>query len=106
MSDLTLNRHGRVAEVLLSRNALNTLSPVFVADIDRLLDELAGDDSVGALVLGSSSEKFFSAGWDLPELLTLDEAGFRDFYRSFNAMSLKLASLGARDPALELDQRQ
>ncbi len=95
MTDLTLDHHGRVAELTLSRNALNTLSPIFVAEIDRVLDELEGDDSVGALVLGSSSPKFFSAGWDLPELLELDEDGFRAFYRRFNSMSVKLAGLSA-----------
>jgi enoyl-CoA hydratase len=93
MSDLTLERHGRVAELSLSRNSLNTLSPIFVAEIDRVLDELADDDTVGALVLGSASSKFFSAGWDLPELLELDAEGFLAFYRRFNSMSAKLAGL-------------
>lgn len=93
MSDLKLERHGRVAELTLSRNSLNTLSPTFVAEIDRVLDELAGDDTAGALVLGSASAKFFSAGWDLPELLELDAEGFLAFYRRFNSTSAKLAGL-------------
>lgn len=95
MLNLNFERHGRVAELVLSRNALNTLSPIFVAEIDRTLDELAEDENVGALVLRSDSPKFFSAGWDLPELLELDEEGFLAFYQRFNFMSLKLASLPA-----------
>lgn len=94
MADLNLVRTGRVAELRLQRNSLNSLSPGFVVEIASSLRELGADDSVGALVLSSSAPRFFSAGWDLPELLQLPEEDFRSFYQGFVSMSLGLATLG------------
>ena len=45
------------------------------------------------LVLGSSNEKFFSIGFDLPELFDLNRDDFRDFFRLFNQVCLNLYTL-------------
>lgn len=92
MGDLKLQRHGRVVLLSLARNSLNTLSPAFVAELRTALAEVARDDAVGALILASEAEKFFSAGWDLPVVLDLDPADMRSFYRSFSDLVVDLAT--------------
>lgn len=92
MAEVEVHRHGRVAELRLTRNALNTISPSLVGELQEALHGLDGDTSAGAMVLASDAAKFFSAGWDLPELLKLDEGAFREFYRSFNALTVRLAA--------------
>jgi enoyl-CoA hydratase/carnithine racemase len=93
MADLTLEHHGRIAEMRLHRNALNTLSPGFVRELLDALGGLAADAGVGAVVVSSSAPKFFSAGWDLPELLRLDREGFLESYRAFVDLTIRLAAL-------------
>ena len=79
MRGLRIHRHGSVGEVLLARNAVNSLDPQLVNDLASSLAELATESGVHALVLGSAEEKFFSGGWDLPHLLELDRAGVTAF---------------------------
>jgi enoyl-CoA hydratase len=92
MSHLKVQRSGRVAEVVMARNALNTLSPDFVDELRACLRGLSEDDSVGALVLASGAEKFFSAGWDLPQLTKLSRADMASFLRAFNSLTVEMAT--------------
>jgi enoyl-CoA hydratase/carnithine racemase len=48
---------------------------------------------VRSLVLGSSNDKFFSIGFDIPQLFDLHREDFRFFYRAFNRMCLDLYTL-------------
>ncbi|MBW1748495.1 MAG: enoyl-CoA hydratase/isomerase family protein, partial [Deltaproteobacteria bacterium] len=49
--------------------------------------------TVRGLVLGSSNEKFFSIGLDIPDLYPLDREDFRDFLRVFNRVCMDLYTL-------------
>ena len=62
-----------------------------------LLDELADilrdsrvKDEVKSLVITSSNDKFFSIGFNLPELLSLNKDAFCEFYLKFNRMCIDL----------------
>ncbi|HBA34605.1 MAG TPA: enoyl-CoA hydratase, partial [Gammaproteobacteria bacterium] len=57
--------------------ALNALSNGLMDDLTAGLNELEGDDSIGAIVL-TGSEKAFAAGADIKEMQT---KGYMDVYK-------------------------
>jgi enoyl-CoA hydratase len=65
---ILVDRKNRVAVITLNRpKALNALNAQVLADITSALDDFAGDDSVGAVVL-TGSERAFAAGADIKEM--------------------------------------
>ena len=58
-----------VAVLTLDRPRANAISPELIEDLRRALRE-----SAGAPAVVSSSQKIFSAGWDLPLLVGRDRA--------------------------------
>lgn len=93
MKQLEVRQHGHVAEILLARNAINSIDPALVDELARTAGDLADDRGIHAIVLGSTQEKFFSAGWDLPELLAKDRAAVSDFVAAFNRLTVELSCL-------------
>jgi enoyl-CoA hydratase/carnithine racemase len=74
---VVVRRHGRVAEVSLSRVAAhNALSSAMMTELAGRLGELAGDDVVRAVVLSSAAPTVFCVGADLKERARLDLDGF------------------------------
>lgn len=69
---------GGIRELRLARPPVNALNPELVATLLEAVRS-AQDDGTEALVL-SGREGLFSAGLDLPELLTLDADGMRAFW--------------------------
>lgn len=68
-----------ILELRLARPPVNALNPALLAELDAALQQaMAG--SARAVVL-SGSEGMFSAGLDVPELLTLDQDGMREFWQ-------------------------
>lgn len=64
---IKLERMPGVAHVILNRpECLNAINALMIVELSRLLDELAADDSVGAIVL-SGAGRAFSPGMDLKE---------------------------------------
>ncbi|MDT8439608.1 MAG: enoyl-CoA hydratase/isomerase family protein [Wenzhouxiangellaceae bacterium] len=84
-----LEHQDRIRELRLARAPVNALNPDLIA---RLLQAVrsAADDDVSALVL-SGRPGLFSAGLDVPELLTLDRAGMTAFWRDLFALLEALA---------------
>jgi enoyl-CoA hydratase len=63
-----LERRGAVGLVTLNRpQALNALSAALIRDLGAALDELEGDDAIGAIVI-TGSDKAFAAGADIKEM--------------------------------------
>jgi enoyl-CoA hydratase len=59
---------GRVGIVRLNRpNALNALNAQLIEDMRSALDQLEGDDGIGAIVI-TGSDKAFAAGADIKEM--------------------------------------
>jgi 3,2-trans-enoyl-CoA isomerase len=88
---ITTIEHEEVRELRLSRPPANALSPELIAALKRAVEE-APDQGVGALVL-SGSPGMFSAGLDVPLLLTLDRAAMAEMWRDFYALLRTLAHL-------------
>jgi enoyl-CoA hydratase len=80
-ANILLERRGPVGIVTLNRpQALNALNAALIADLGAALDDLEGDEQIGAIVL-TGSDKAFAAGADIKEMAdkTYIEAYRQDF---------------------------
>lgn len=89
---LDIQNHGKIRELQLARPPVNALNPTLV-QVLRQAVEAAPSEDVHGLIL-SGGEKVFSAGLDLPELLTLDRAAMHAFWTEF----FRLCAVLARSP--------
>lgn len=83
------NHADGIREIKLARAPVNALNPKI---IDQLLDAIqsSAQDGTRAIVL-SGSPGLFSAGLDVPELLTMDADGMRAFWADLFALLEALA---------------
>jgi enoyl-CoA hydratase/carnithine racemase len=93
MSMIAVDYQDTVAIVRLSRGATNVLDLELVNELGELLERIEHDASASALVLGSGNEKFFSIGFDIPNLFGLSRRDFETFFAEFNRVCLKLYTL-------------
>jgi len=82
--------HGAVRELRLDRPPANALSPQLIVALREAV-ESAPQDGVRALVL-SGAPGMFSAGLDVPLLLTLDREAMAAVWRDFYALLRALAA--------------
>jgi len=87
---IEIEREGEVAIIKLNRSVTNPLNLKFLWQISKKLGELKSDTSVRSIVLSSSNNKFFSIGFDIPELYELERTEMKDFYTTFNRLSIEL----------------
>jgi 3,2-trans-enoyl-CoA isomerase len=87
---ITIQDHGPVRELRLSRPPANALSPELVDALAAALEQ-APHDGARALVL-SGAPGLFSGGLDVPLLLTLDRAGILSMWRNFYRLLHGLAA--------------
>jgi 3,2-trans-enoyl-CoA isomerase len=89
--------HGAVRELRLDRPPANALSPELIVALTRAV-ESAAPDGARALVLSGSRGRF-SAGLDVPLLLTLDRPAiatlWRDLYELLRALALSPIPIAA-----------
>ncbi len=93
MSDTDLllreDKPGGIAIVTLNRAPVNALSPALLMEFGALMDQLAADDAVRAVVIRSAF-KVFSAGLDLKEAQGFDLAAQRAVVEGLNTGFLRL----------------
>ena len=87
---ISIDRHGNVAIVKLERGVTNALNLGLVRGLADTLEKLKQDSGVRSVVLRSANDKFFSIGFDIPELYELREEAFERFYRAFNETCMDL----------------
>jgi len=90
MDTMRVEREGKVAIAVLDNGVINAIGPDLVAELSETLQDLRGDDSVGAVILTSANDKFFSIGLEIPALLQLSKPDFRNFYKAFNRLCIDL----------------
>jgi enoyl-CoA hydratase/carnithine racemase len=74
----------------LNSGPANPIGSKLVDELSRSLTEIKG--TARAMVL-CGGEKFFSAGFDLPELLNFHRPAMADFFETFNHLCLELLTL-------------
>ena len=60
-----LEKEGRVGRIVLDRPPANSYDYAFLRELASTIDEARADEDIHAVVVTSSSEKFFSAGADV-----------------------------------------
>jgi enoyl-CoA hydratase/carnithine racemase len=86
---ITPIEHGAVQELRINRPPANALSPKLIIDLRKNIQSCAADGA-GAVVL-SGLPGMFSAGLDVPLLLTLDRSRMDQVWREFYALLESLA---------------
>lgn len=82
-----------LAIVKLAHGITNALNLELVRELATTIERLSADPKVRALILSSTNEKFFSIGFDIPELYELPQEDFHEFYETFNHTCLALYTL-------------
>lgn len=83
MDHIVIERHERVAVARMNRGKANPINRQLIEDLFKAFGALEQDDTVGAVVLASASEKIFCAGFDMDEVFAYDRPGMRDFFGRF-----------------------
>lgn len=78
---LNITKHDAITEIQLARPPVNALNLDLLHAIQGALAEAVRDGARGIVLSGTQG--MFSAGVDVPALLTRDRAGVREFWREF-----------------------
>jgi enoyl-CoA hydratase/carnithine racemase len=90
---VNLEAIGPVALIRLNHGVTNPIGMRLVSELSGLIREVRDRSDLQSLVLSSASEKFFSIGFDIPNLIDAGEAEFAAFFRAFNHVCLDLYTL-------------
>jgi enoyl-CoA hydratase/carnithine racemase len=77
----------------LDHSKTNAINLDLVKALTQTIQEVKTDPEITSLVLTSTSDKFFSIGFDIPTLINLSRSEFENFYLAFNLMCLDLYTL-------------
>ncbi|MCK4943316.1 MAG: enoyl-CoA hydratase/isomerase family protein [Candidatus Aminicenantes bacterium] len=87
---LKIEYQDSIAVVKLNRGVTNALNPELVDELQKAILDLKFKNQIRAMVLTSSNDKFFSIGFDIPQLIELSQEDFQLYYQKFNQMCLAL----------------
>ena len=90
MEKVKIEEHVDVALLRLDNKVSNAISTTMVENLSDTVNRIKGE--FRGLVL-AGGDKFFSIGFNLPELLKLDRSGMTDFFYSFNKVVLDIFTL-------------
>lgn len=84
------HRHGSVHELRLARPPVNALDPALCGELRAAVDAAVAHGAHGLVLSGGP--RVFSAGLDVPHLLTLSPASLRDAWQAFFDLARTLAA--------------
>jgi len=87
---IDLQYHDKVAVMKLDHGVTNAINLEIINELAKVLKAVKTDTKVHALVLSSTNDKFFSIGFDIPQLYNLSKEDFRLFYERFNETCMEL----------------
>jgi len=90
---LKIDYDGQVAVVRLNRGVTNAINGDLVTELAAAVRQVSEQPDIRALVLASANEKFFSIGWDIPQLIGFEKREFADFFARYNRACLDLYTL-------------
>ena len=82
-----------VAIIRLAKSVTNPIGMQLVNDLSAKVREARDDPEVHAVMLTGESDRFFSIGLDIPELIDYDKDEFTQFFRLFDQLCIELYSL-------------
>lgn len=94
-ANIRLEKRPPLAVITLDRpQVLNALNAATLAELDAVLDELAGDASIRAILLTGAGDRAFAAGADIRELAPLTAEQGRAFALRGQAVFRKIETMG------------
>jgi enoyl-CoA hydratase/carnithine racemase len=93
MNLLEINRYDEVVLARLNHGVTNAINLEMVYELKETVEQVRSDSAVRALVFASANEKFFSIGFDIPQLFAFSQEEFKSFFRAFNQVCLDLYTL-------------
>ena len=90
MNFLDVSVESGVSIARMSKDVTNAIDLELVRGLSQYLNEAKDDERISGLVLTSANEKFFSIGFDIPNLIGLERDDFMEFYRAFNRLCIDL----------------
>lgn len=82
-------RQDGIATVALARGKVNALNETMVDDIKETLNDMKHDKSIKVIIL-TGQGKFFSFGFDVPELLNYSKEAFTRYLNKFSDLCTSL----------------
>lgn len=82
-----------VAIIRLAKSLTNPIGMQLVNDLSAKVREARDDPEVHAVMLTGESDRFFSIGLDIPELIDYDKDKFAQFFRLFDQLCIDLYAL-------------
>jgi enoyl-CoA hydratase len=93
--NILLERSENIAQITLNRpKVLNALNRALFAELDSVLDEIAPDDFIRAVILIGAGEKAFAAGADIQELAQISAIDGQQLALEGQRIFSKLENLG------------
>lgn len=83
MEHIRYEQDGPLASIILARGKANALTGPMLAEILEAVEQAQADPAVGALVLGSATPRFFSAGFDVTQVFRFSREELEPFLRRF-----------------------
>lgn len=90
---IQVEHHDKITIAKLDRSVTNALDLKLLDELGVILKKARKDACVHSLILTSANDKFFSIGFDIPQLYGLSRNDFKVFYKTFNRVCLDLYTL-------------
>jgi enoyl-CoA hydratase/carnithine racemase len=81
---------GEVALLKLNRSVTNPVNLALINELSGNVEKARDEKEIAGVVLSSANDKFFSIGFDIPQLIELNEKDFTKFYTAFNQLCVSL----------------
>ncbi len=91
MNTIEVTIKDRVAILSLKRGRSNAINAEMVAELQKMIKSINQDENIGGLII-TGNNGFFTAGLDLIELFSYDEAQIKDFWHQFLQLIYLLTS--------------
>ncbi len=88
MDSIQLEIKENIAILTLNRSVTNPINLRLLNELEKAIKNIDKDPAISGFVLTSSSEKFFSIGFDIPEIYYYNKEEFRIFFKKFNRICL------------------
>jgi len=85
LSFIHVSKDGEIATVTLNRGKVNALIEPMVEELTKSFVDLAADNEVKSIIF-TGSGKFFSFGFDVPELLDYSKSDFISYLEKFTSL--------------------
>ncbi|MBU4583065.1 MAG: enoyl-CoA hydratase/isomerase family protein [Proteobacteria bacterium] len=85
MNSIKVSKESGITMVTMSRGKVNAVNEAFVDELGAVFNDLASDADTKAVIL-TGDGKFFSFGFDIPELLNYPKNDFTRYLKKFSSM--------------------